>query len=395
MNGHPIFACSDKMPNCVAIKMSGETCGRTAVVGHLWNVFQDVPAHLHFCGLHHRTYQVRVAAAGHHVAGRCHYYANQHWCDAAATDGNLCAHHVLHYNALRRRNQVRAEREDQVRLLRVELLNEQPPRPWRAIVDDLVTRNMVDDDLIRYRAGMEVYIIREEGPRFMFNNYWNWVAGGRRGPEPGLEAVILDQLLPGPEVARPDRALQTIARDAQNVHTQVVSRQTNAATEKLLGATVPLDQQTEKSMARAWLAGVPTGWNRILATLNDVNTWFTTKTCRAPDDQLYRRMLRGLVAMINRTDDEQRTELYKRLWEECSESVGMCCEGHISRLCNVLVGFDDTFRPPVALGELMQQKMAAISGLDVSEEEKRRQATQWFVEHGVPEEERVAWLDAF
>jgi hypothetical protein len=262
-------------------------------------------------------------------------------------------------------------------------------------VDDLVTRNMVDDDLIRYRAGMEVYIIREEGPRFMFNNYWNWVAGGRRGPEPGLEAVILDQLLPGPEVARPDRALQTIARDAQNVHTQVVSRQTNAATEKLLGATVPLDQQTEKSMARAWLAGVPTGWNRILATLNDVNTWFTTKTCRAPDDQLYRRMLRGLVAMINRTDDEQRTELYKRLWEECSESVGMCCEGHISRLCNVLVGFDDTFRPPVALGELMQQKMAAISGLDVSEEEKRRQATQWFVEHGVPEEERVAWLDAF
>ena len=75
--------------------------------------------------------------------------------------------------------------------------------------------------------------------------------------------------------------------------------------------------------------------------------------------------------------------------------MGMCCEGHISRLCNVLVGFDDAFQPPVALGELMQQKMAAIAGLDVSEEEKRRQATQWFTEHGVPEAERVAWLDAF
>jgi hypothetical protein len=61
----------------------------------------------------------------------------------------------------------------------------------------------------------------------------------------------------------------------------------------------------------------------------------------------------------------------------------------------VLVGFDDAFQPPVAFGELMQQKMAAISGLDVPEEEKRRQATQWFDEHGVPEAERVAWLDAF
>jgi hypothetical protein len=67
----------------------------------------------------------------------------------------------------------------------------------------------------------------------------------------------------------------------------------------------------------------------------------------------------------------------------------------LERGFNVLVGFDETFRPPVALGELMQQKMAAISGLDVSEEEKRRQAIQWFTEHGVPEEERVAWLDAF
>jgi hypothetical protein len=41
----------------------------------------------------------------------------------------------------------------------------------------------------------------------------------------------------------------------------------------------------------------------MLATLADVNTWFNAKTCRAPDDQLYRHLLRGLVAMINRTDD--------------------------------------------------------------------------------------------
>jgi hypothetical protein len=266
-------------------------------------------------------------------------------------------------------------------------MGENPPRTWREMIHAFATQP--DDDQILYRAVMEVYLIRDRGPQQFFAQYWNWVENGQQGPEPEMQAV---EVVVPPQ--RP-RELQALARDAQNVHTQVVTAQTNAATEKLLAAVVPDDQQTEKSMIRAWLSGVHTGWNRILSTATDVNRWFNTKTCRAPDDMLYRRMLRGLIAMINRTDDEQRTELYKRLWEECHESVGMCCEGHLSRLCNVLVGFDETFQPPVSLGELMQQKMAAISGLDVPEEEKRRQAIQWFDEHAVPEPERVAWLDAF
>ena len=94
-------------------------------------------------------------------------------------------------------------------------------------------------------------------------------------------------------------------------------------------------------------------------------------------------------------DDERKTEMFRRAWEECVEATGMCCEGHISRLCNVLVGFDEAFQPPVSFGELLQSKMSAIAGLDVPDEEKRRQATAFFDEHGTPAEERVAWLEAF
>jgi hypothetical protein len=190
--------------------------------------------------------------------------------------------------------------------------------------------------------------------------------------------------------------LGRLAADAQNVHTAPVSAQTNAGMEKILAMVVPKDQQTEKCMVKAWIAALHTvSWGTMLKTTEDVNRWFNTKTCRAHNDNLYRNMLRGLVAMINRTDDELRPELYKRLWEECKEATAMCCEGHITRLCNVMVGFDDAFRPPVALGDLMQQKMAAIAGLDVDEDEKRRQANAWFDEVAVPAEDRVAWLEAF
>jgi len=93
--------------------------------------------------------------------------------------------------------------------------------------------------------------------------------------------------------------------------------------------------------------------------------------------------------------DETKIELFKRTFEECFESVGMCCDGHISRICNVLVGFDETFAPPVPFGELLQSKMASIAAADISTDEKIQQAVAFFNEHNVPESERSAWLDAF
>lgn len=388
MNGWRNCLMSDKMPNCIAIKGSGETCGRPAVLTDAWDAVPATPAHLHFCGLHHRSYEHRVERSGHHQEGKCHYYIHRQWCqDDGANGTNLCARHTMAIEGLLARRRVMAERDEQVRMLRIELLNELPARPWRAIVDDLLTRNMADDHMIRYRAGLEVYIIRQEGPRTNFNEYWTWVENGRHGPIPVPDTIAI--LLPLVGV------LNRIARDPQNVHTAQVSIQTNAAVEKLLAAHVPKEQQTEKAMVKMWITIVPTSWHNILRTCNDVNKWFNTKTCREHEDNLYRKILRGLVATIDRADNEMRPELYKRLWEECTESVGMCCEGHISRLCNVLVGFDDAFKPPVSVGDILQQKMAAISGLDVPVETKHAHANAVFDELGIPADQRVAWLDAF
>ena len=262
-----------------------------------------------------------------------------------------------------------------------------PRLTWREVARAMFNQPVEPVDDIRYAVAHR-YFEMTVGMRdriLLVARYWDWLIGGEHGPDPTLAHI--------PPVV-PD--LARIANDAQSVHTAPVSQQTNAGTEKLLNAAVPNDQQTEKAMMRAWLA-VPmqVGWSEMLRVSTDVNKWFNTASCRAQNDNLYRRLLRGLVATIKRTDDEMRPELYKRLWEECREATGMCCEGHISRLCNVLVGFDEAFQPQVSLGELMQQKMAAIANLDVSEEEKRRQATMWFDEVGVPAAERAAWLDAF
>lgn len=286
------------------------------------------------------------------------------------------------------------------------LLAQQPPVPWRRVVRVVVEMADVREDLrhdIAWHYFNHARTIQLEPNdlrhhlAWTFRAYWNWAANGQVGPEPEQPVVgVVPRARPPPV---PVNNLGRLAADNQNVHTRVVSEQTNKATEKLKTVKVPESQQTEKTLALVWLptlVGTKVSYSTFLQVSTDINKWFNTKDCRVKDDNLYRKLLRGLVALMSAEKDEERkSEMFRRCWEECQEAVGMCCEGHISRLCNALVGFDEDFQPPVPFGEILQSKMAAIAGMDVTEEEKRKLANAFFDEHKTPQDERVAWLDAF
>ena len=401
----------NKMPRCQSFKTDHHPCSKNATR----NGGEDThPVHVHLCGVHKRVYGQDVAALGgaHHVEGRCfhtarvvvqlpnqprgHLLTELRWCPSqAAEGGTLCAEHEAHRQQLVQRQRQREEDRGIVMGLVDGLVREAPAIPWQRAVRVLVAAADIRIDL--RRAAAEAYYrlprTRQLEPNtagiglWFLRDYWNWVVGGGVGPEPPD---------PVPAPPPPVAGLAALARDNQNVHTAAVSQQTNAATDKLLAVKVPETQQTEKAMAIVWLGTLGVSYSTFLRVANDINRWFNTKDCRVVNDNLYRKLLRGLVAMLgSEKDDERKTEMFRRLWEECCEATGMCCEGHISRLCNVLVGFDEAFQPPVPFGEILQSKMAAIAGLDVSDEEKRRQANAFFDEHKTPAEERVAWLEAF
>lgn len=108
---------------------------------------------------------------------------------------------------------------------------------------------------------------------------------------------------------------------------------------------------------------------------------------------MYKRMLDGLWARVKA--HKERKELTKRLWEEAFESVDKCCQGHLSRLANVLVGFTEEVKAEVPVGEILQQKIAAIAAKDIGVEFKVCEAWTVFEELKVPMEERDAWIEAF
>ncbi len=393
------------LPQCCAIKADGNRCTSRAS-----RLDADThPEHLDFCGTHKPCYNRMVHQVfdhTHHTPGRCYHTARAWagmplarrtvWCPFAAEAGQMfCGTHAQR-QANRAARAVAANNDrEMVQTLFMALRDQEPQPTWRQAAQVIFL--MPDVALeIRRKAAFRYFqrfawdVAIPVPARWRFDAYWRWIVDGQQGPEPDLVAPpVQPQPPPAPELGR-------MARDPQNVHTRAVTDQTNTATEKLLAVKVPETQQTEKTLTLVWLGGLSVSYHTYLRVATDINRWFNTKDCRVPNDNLYRRMLRGLVALIgSEKDDERKSEMYRRAWEECTEAVGMCCEGHLSRLCNVLVGFDEAFQPPVPFGEILQSKMAAIAGLDVSEEEKRRQANAFFDEHKTPVEERAAWLDAF
>lgn len=406
---------------CIAIKTNGRVCGRPARRGE-----EDThPAHMLLCTQHVTQYMRHYVAAGnvHHTEGQCTQFLTTHrWCGRNPLEGHtICG---LHHAAAQRkieRDEARALRARQLRDFTQEFRARNPLPSWLLAAAEIFHREDIPQDM-RYDIALRYYhhwavadlepdpVWRDQRPRWRFDRYWDWIAAGANlafppnldvPPAPPMIVIPGQPANPQPPPPPPPRAnaareLARIAGDTQNVHTAAVTRQTNEMEAKLLAISVPPTQQTEHMMAKAWLS-LPKQlrWGEFMKTINDVHRWFNTRTCRREADNLYRNVLRGVVAKINGSETEDlKTELFSRLREECHESVGMCCEGHISRLCNVFVGFDDAFKPPVSLGQLIQEKMAAIASSELSVEEKLTQATAWFNEYAVPDAERTEWLAA-
>jgi hypothetical protein len=184
--------------------------------------------------------------------------------------------------------------------------------------------------------------------------------------------------------------LQRLALDNQNVHTKEVSQLTSDGMKFLLETPVPAGQETVAELETAWADMNSAQRKKVM---RDVKTWYGMEHCVKKDDWLYKRMLDGLWVRVKA--HKERAELTKRLWEEAFESVDKCCQGHLSRLTNVLVGFTEEVKAEVPMGEILQQKIAAIAAKDIGVEYKVCEAWTVFEELKVPMEERDAWIEAF
>jgi hypothetical protein len=190
-----------------------------------------------------------------------------------------------------------------------------------------------------------------------------------------------------------------LATDSQNVHTREITQQMKDSINILLAVQVPqtINGSTMREIRTSWMEAGYSEYE-IETVYRDIVNWWNKDMIYNAGDKLYRRMLRGLWWTIKQYKEDVRKELEKRLWQELRDGAipySVCTQGHVARLSNVMIGFDEAFVPPVPVGEVLQQKMAAIYGMDVGYEEQMRLATDVLVELKIPREQYAEWLSAF
>ena len=199
-------------------------------------------------------------------------------------------------------------------------------------------------------------------------------------------------------VFRPDQREAQLAADSQNVHTREITQQMRDSINILLAVEVPKEHSgTVREIRVSWLEKGYSN-DEVDIVYRDVVSWWNKHTIFSQDDILYRKLLRGLWWTIKQYKPDVRVELEKRLWEELRDGAiphSVCTQGHVARLSNVMIGFDEAFVPPVPVGEILQQKMAAIYGMDVDYEEQLNLAKSVLNELKIPADQHGSWLSAF
>ena len=182
--------------------------------------------------------------------------------------------------------------------------------------------------------------------------------------------------------------------DTQNVHTAVVSEKTNKIEELLLSYSKP-------AIGLGVLDYFEGNWemDKLIKdddpdVYEDMKYWYNTESCIKQSDNYYRKLLNGLFHYIQSKPIHLQIELLRRAYQECIDAVGLCCQGHIVRICNVLIGFEEGVVVEQSIGQKLQDKIAEIAISELSIEEKKKQANEFMDSLKISQADKDVWLAA-
>jgi hypothetical protein len=183
-----------------------------------------------------------------------------------------------------------------------------------------------------------------------------------------------------PGIVRRDGA--EFVNDNQNVHRSGTVKYVTDIYQKLIAIPVPADQNT--------LGELITHCKLPPKAIIMLTQHYCDPVSIYEIQGAYPKALDAVWAYIR--SHPEKGELYMRVKDELTDNVGMCAQGNLSRICNIVSGYLDGIVPMLSLGERVQNAIVAIAGDD--QEDKVGRAKIAMREVGLPENEWAVWLDA-
>jgi len=182
--------------------------------------------------------------------------------------------------------------------------------------------------------------------------------------------------------------LAAFVADRQNVHTAVVVQKVKDSVDKILQIPVPPEYQgSQRTLGEIIVeCNIPDA-----ATLQ-----MSVKYCSLDDiydlgHGIYRRVLDCVWQFIKTSPDSDG--LKRILATEMTDNIGMCAQGNLSRLCNILSGYLDGINMDVkSKNVLLAERLAPLEQL-ANYHARIEQARAIFEELEIPENDRAVWLE--
>jgi hypothetical protein len=182
--------------------------------------------------------------------------------------------------------------------------------------------------------------------------------------------------------------LAILANDRQNIHTTLVLEKVKKIVEEVLKIDVPAEYQTET---------LKTSGEIILECKLSRKAvgQMMAKYCSDDDiydlgEGIYSRVLNSVWQYIKASPDAE--DLKKILATEMEDNIGMCAQGNLTRICNILSGYIDIIDIDVqSRNEKLGERLSAL--LDIEDLQQRRTSAQViFEDMNIPREDWQEWL---
>jgi hypothetical protein len=182
--------------------------------------------------------------------------------------------------------------------------------------------------------------------------------------------------------AGPLRVGAEFVQDNQNVHRTSTVTHVTTMFAKLMEIPVPATQNT--------LASIILKCKLLPKAIIQLTQHYCEPVTIYEIQNAYPKALDAVWAYIEQHPEKE--ELYVRVRDEMTDNIGMCAQGNLSRICNILSGYLDGIQPVVSQGEMVQNRIAAIAGDD--EENKIERAKAVLQELHVPADQWAPWIEA-
>ena len=191
--------------------------------------------------------------------------------------------------------------------------------------------------------------------------------------------------------ANPNENMGAFARDRQNVHTSAAVKQVKHNINVIRQIFVPPEYRWDpKKISKTFKEIV------YECDLTPKGNWqFASYYCNNAqiyelEEGIFGIMTDGVWQYIR--DSEDKDCLVKILKTELEDNIGMCAQGNLSRICNVLSGYLQGIGQSESISTILGREFPKL--MDIEREADRfREAQRILRENNVPEAEWDVWLE--